>query len=199
MMIARLEYRFPVSTKFIYVRTMEMTSNPPPLQGRVVTAQTWTLLEEMEELTIVRVSEEVLEREGPLSQPFQDPPDVRRVFLDGCGILPKGDEEFAALSPFPILCEKSVQEGEQWICTEVVPNCPEPMDIEYCMHEFREEGDDLIARIRSQGSGPNLKVDGSYAFSVSRGLLLRGQLRVKNRLPEGQTVSLVVDLQLNEG
>ena len=199
MLIAQLEYRFPISAKFRYVRTMEMTSNPPPLQGRVVTAQTWSLLEEMEELTVVRVREEVLERDGPLSEPFQDPPETRRVFLDGCGVLPKGDEEFAALSPFPILCEKGVQEGEEWVCTEAVPNSPEPMDIEYRLHEFLEEGDDLVARIRSQGSGPNLEVEGSYAFSVSRGLLLRGQLRVKNRLPEGQTVSLLVDLQLHEG
>lgn len=198
MLIARLQYQFPNLSEIYYLRTMEMQSENPDLTGLVVTGQTWKRLDEREGLTVMQVEEKVLERRGPLSQPFQDPPAQRKVYLDGCGLLPKGAEEFAALSPFPMLSEDSLEENEEWVCTELVPNHPEPLDISYRLSEFVERGDELVARLHSRASTEHLEVQGRYEFSVSRGLLRRGQLDVKNRLPEGQTVSLKVDLRLQD-
>jgi hypothetical protein len=173
-----------------------MFSEHPDLTGLVVTGQNWKRLDERDGLTIMQVEETVLERAGPLSQPFQDPPLQRKVYLDGCGMMPKGQEEFAALSPFPMLSEDSLEENDEWVCSELVPNHPEPLDISYRLSQFLERDDELVARLHSQASSEHLEVQGRYEFSVSRGLLLRGQLQVKNRLPEGQTVSLRVDLKL---
>lgn len=198
MLTARLEYQFGPAAPLSYLRTMQMESDPPPLQGLVVTTQDWALLEEREGLMIVGVREEVREQSGPLTQTFQSPPAQRKVYLDGCGLMPKGNEEWAALSPFPMLSEDSVEENEEWVCSEGVPNSPDPLDISYRVEEFREEGEELVARMRSQGASEALEVEGRYAFSVSRGVLLHGQLKVRNRLPEGQTVSLLVDLKLVE-
>lgn len=196
MLTARLYYQYLPDQEYVYVRTMQMQSDPPPLQGLVVTQQNWTRLEERDGLTVMQVQEVVRERSGPLSQPFQAPPGIRKVYLDACGLMPKGDEEFAALSPFPVLSEDSLDEGEEWECTEAVPNSAEPMDIRYRLEEFRPEGEELWARVSSRGQTPELEVSGHYEFSVSRGLLKHGQLRVNNRLPDGQTVSLQVDLAL---
>lgn len=196
MLTARLEYQFGPAASLNYLRTMQMESDPPPLQGLVVTTQEWKLLEERDGLMVVSVLEEVRERLGPLTQDFQNPPAQRKVYLDACGLMPKGNEEWAALSPFPMLCEDSIEENEEWTCSEGVPNSQEPLDITYVVEEFREEGEDLVARLRSQGASERLEVQGRYAFSVSRGLLLHGQLKIINRLSEGQTVSLLVDLKL---
>ncbi|MBX3172169.1 MAG: hypothetical protein KF760_32490 [Candidatus Eremiobacteraeota bacterium] len=196
MLTARLEYQFGPAAPLSYLRTMQMESDPPPLQGLVITTQEWTLLEERDGLMIVGVREEVRERSGPLTQAFQNPPAQRKVYLDGCGLMPKGNEEWAALSPFPMLSEDSLEEKAEWTCSEGVPNRSEPLDITYLVEEFREEGDELVARLSSQGADEQLEVQGRYAFSVSRGVLLHGQLKVVNRLPEGQTVSLLVDLKL---
>lgn len=196
MLTARLEYQFTPDAPLSYLRTMQMESDPPPLLGLVVTSQDWSLLEERDGLMILSVREEVREKVGALTEAFQSPPAQRKVYLDSCGLMPKGQEEFAALSPFPMFCEDSVEENEEWVCSEGVPNSCEPLDIHYRVEEFREEGEELVARLRSQGSDDQLEVQGRYAFSVSRGLLLQGQLKVINRLPEGQTVSLLVDLKL---
>ncbi|MBN9419483.1 MAG: hypothetical protein J0I12_28770 [Candidatus Eremiobacteraeota bacterium] len=196
MLTARLYYQYLPDQEYVYVRTMQMQSDPPPLQGLVITQQTWKRLEERDGLTMMQVQELVRERGGPLSQPFQAPPGIRKVYLDACGLMPKGDEEFAALSPFPVLSEDSLDEGEEWECTEVVPNSAEPMDIVYRLEEYRPEGDELWARLSSHGQTPELEVRGHYEFSVSRGLLKHGQLQVVNRLPDGQTVTLQVDLAL---
>lgn len=196
MLTARLQYQFAPATTYSYLRTMQMESDPPPLQGLVVTTQDWSLLEERDGLTIVSVREEVGQKIGPLTQDFQAPPAQRKVYLDDCGLMPKGNEEFAALSPFPMFCEDSIEENQEWVCTEGVPNSPEPLEITYRVLEFREQGDELVAHLSSQGANEHLEIQGTYAFSVSRGLLLRGQLRVVNRLSEGEKVSLLVDISL---
>lgn len=196
MLNARLYYQFLPDQSYVYVRTMQMQSDPPPLQGLVVTQQSWKQLDERDGLTVMQVEEVVRERSGPLSQPFQAPPGVRKVYLDDCGLMPKGDEEFAALSPFPVLSEDSLDEGEEWDCTESVPNSTEPMDITYRLEEFLPGDEELCARLSSRGQTPELEVHGHYEFSVSRGLLKRAQLRVTNRLADCKTVSLQIDLAL---
>lgn len=196
MLIARLEYLFNGLSELYYDRRMEMSSENPELTGLVVTAQTWTRLEEKNGLSVIQVEESVVQREGALSQPFQDPPSSRRLYLDACGLLPQGEEEFAALSPFPMLSEEPVEENSQWVASEMVPNHPEAIDVTYRLTRFLERDEQLLARLDSRAETENLEVQGRYEFSVSRGVLLRGQLSVKNRLPEEQTVSLLVDLCL---
>ncbi|MBS2033365.1 hypothetical protein JST97_00140 [bacterium] len=198
MLIARLEYLFNGLSEIYYHRRMEMSSENPDLLGLVVTGQNWKRLEEKDGLSVVQVEESVLEKEGPLSEPFQDPPARRRIYLDACGLMPKGEEEFASLSPLPILSEEPVEQGSQWIASELVPNHALPVDVTYTLSDFLERAEQLVARIDSQVETETLEVKGRYEFSVSRGVLLRGQLHVKNRLPEGQTVSLLVDMRLSD-
>lgn len=200
MLTARLQYQLTPGATYRYVRTVTMTATGD-LQGTVITQQSWRVVEDRGEFLIVEVSDRLVSRDGTLSDGFQASP-LRKVYLDGCGLLPKSGQDFADLSPFPAFPEESLEEGACWLNSEVVPNWTDPVDLDFHLERFEERGRELVAVIRSQArqSQPerSLEVDGRFHFAVGRGLLLESQIVILSGLPQGEFVRLETNIRLGD-
>lgn len=205
MIVATLRYQFAPGKVYRYRRTLTMRSTQADgsqLEGKVVSLQSWRLVEDREDILVMEVREELLQREGPLTADFQPPPAVRKAYLDFCGPLPEAAQEFTTLSNFPTLPEDPVDEGEGWHNTEFVPNWPSPVEVSYRFVDSQEWDQQFAARLSFQAQERSeesaLELEGQCLFAVAAGLPFSSRLILTHHLPAGELVSLQVDLDLQK-
>lgn len=184
MLTARLQYAWPTGQELQYSRAFKLTT--PEQSCGLLSRQIWTVVADKEDFHVLQIEEEVLQRVGGLG----DPPERRRIFVDALGAIPEREDQ-ATIWPLVNWPEDNLEVGDGWTNSEILPNSPEPIDVDYEVADLALGESDLEALLVSRGQLAGGHLEGRYRFSVPRGVLLEAALTIHH-----QNMELVIHSKL---